>query len=61
MAGKVTLIGTDTLAVIVAAAKAAVEDLDSGLADGTYEDDELGGFMGDTVRDAIKDAEEVLR
>lgn len=48
------------LEALVAAASAAVEDLNTGLAEGIYEEDTIGGYLTDTVDEAIARAEELL-
>jgi hypothetical protein len=54
------LIDRETLGVLVSVAVSADQDLDDGLADGTYEEDAIGGHAGDRVSAAIETAESVL-
>lgn len=59
MAQTVT-IDVSTLACLSSAAGAALEDLVSGLDDGTYEDDSIGGYSSTEIGDAVEAADRVL-
>jgi hypothetical protein len=48
------------LSCLSAVAGSAVEDLNSGLADGTYEDDDIGGWSSEAIEAAISEADAVL-
>ena len=50
----------DALEILVAAASAGGEDLATGLDDGTYEEDSLGGFTVAEIDDAIEHAGTIL-
>jgi hypothetical protein len=48
------------LACLTAVAESALEDLNSGLADGTYEEDDIGGWSSEAIGAATSEAGTVL-
>lgn len=60
MADTYVLIDRESLEALTTVAIAALEDLRDGLADGTYEEDSLGGYSSDEVDAALAAAEWVL-
>lgn len=57
---KVVMVDCATLSVLVDVTKAAEENLQSGLADGTYEQDAIAGHSGKAVAQALIVAEGLL-
>ena len=57
---KTILIDRHVLSCLSAVAGSALEDLSSGLADGTYEDDDIGGWSSEAISAAISEADALL-
>jgi hypothetical protein len=54
------LIDRETLECLTEVAEVALWDLSDGLADGTYEDADIGGYSDETIDRAISEAKEAM-
>ena len=54
-------VSQSVLSCLAAVAQSALEDLNSGLDDGTYEDAEIAGWEVEAIEAALNDAEEALQ